>query len=394
MSQVSIFDLVYFSILFFSTFFVILHLTLWFENKGKFFLKRRAKALPKVSLIIPAYNEEKTIGKILKNIKRMDYPKNKLEVIVVDDGSKDKTYEIAKKFRSKRVKVFTKPNGGKSSALNFGIKKARGEFVAVVDADTFLEKDALKNCMKYFSEKKVAAVTTHILVSKKKSFLERMQNVELMVVSVMRKLQEFANIVYATPGPLSVYRIEDVEIAWRILKNGYKIKMAFDSFAYSIFPSSFKNWWKQRTRWVVGGLQTLNKYRSCIGSKSYGVGSFLVPTFFFGYFFLLIGMGIFLYLLLSGTLNFLVYAVRAYSMGINPFAWFEFYYFVDVKIIIGFLVFFLTLYLIKISLSQHGWRTKWYDIPLYIFVYPILYPFVTLYGIYKYFKGEKKWFTK
>lgn len=404
-----IFDIIYLILLFYATFFVIFHLILWFENRDKFFQKGKSKKLPTVSLVIPAYNEEDVIEKTLKKLRKINYPKNKLEVIVVDDGSTDETYNIAKKFESKMIRVFTKQHGGKASALNFGLKKARNEFIAVMDADSFLKKNALRNCMKYFDDEKVAAVTSHILVSNKKNFWERMQNAELMMIAVMRKSQEFANVISATPGPLSVYRkkilkklggfdeknlLEDNEIAWRILKNGYRIRMAFDSIVYSVYPSSLKRWWKQRLRWTIGGLQTLSKYKSSIKGKTYAVGNFLVPTSFLGYSFTIMGIGAFIYLFTKRMLDILIYMIKAFSIGIAPFSSFEIIYYVDFKIVLGFLGFILSLLLIVNSFSLHKWKIKWYDIILYLTIYPTFYVFVILYGIYKYFKGERGWLTK
>ncbi len=408
-----IFDIVYLVLLFFATFFIMLHINLWFENKGKIFLKKKLKIIPPISLIIPAYNEEEIIEETLRKIKNINYPRNKLEIIVVDDGSTDRTYDIVKKaitkFRIKGLKLFTKKNGGKASALNFGIKKAKNEFIAVMDADSFLDKNALKECMKHFDSDEVAAVTSHILCSRKKSFWERMQNIELMIISVTRKLEEYANVIWATPGPLSVYRkdvlkkiggfdeknlIEDVEIAWRILKSGYKIKMAFGALVYSLYPNSFKRWWRQRVRWSIGGIQTFSKYKSTIGGKHHAVGSFLVPTSFIGYSSSIIGIGVFLYLLILRAFDFFAYSLKSFSFGLDPFSRLEFAYYIDFKIILGLLVFFTALTLIKISFSLHKWRAKWYDIPIFLFIYPILYSFVNLHAIYKYYKGERGWLTK
>jgi cellulose synthase/poly-beta-1,6-N-acetylglucosamine synthase-like glycosyltransferase len=405
-------DIIFIILLFYACYYVMFHLVLWFENRDKFFTKKQLKisSLPYISLIIPAYNEDSLIAKTLKKVKEIDYPKNKLEVIVVDDGSKDKTYEIAKRFNSSQIKVFTKPNGGKASALNFGIERAKNEFIAVMDADSYLAKDALKNCIKYFDEKDVAAVTSHVFVGKKSNFWERMQNTELMLVNSTRKIQEFANVINATPGPLSIYRknvliklgkfdeknlIEDVEIDWRILRNGYKVKMAFDAIVYSIYPASFRKWWNQRVRWAIGGLQTLFKYISCIGNKkTYGVGSFVAPTSLLGYSCTVIGIGIFVYLLLVRIFYFLIYTFKSFSLGINPFAVLEFAFHPDIKLIIGFLVLLVSLFLLRIAFSLHQWKVKWYDIIFYITIYSFFFPFISIYGMYKYIRKERGWLTK
>ncbi len=411
-----IFETVYLVLLFFATYFIMFHINLWFEYKNDILMKKDSgyfKRKPSVSLIIPAYNEEGIIKETLEKVKDIDYPRSKFEVIVVDDGSTDKTYEIAKKFRSRWIRVFTKKNGGKGSALNFGVNKAKNEFIAVMDADSYLEKDALKNCMHYFDSKKVAAVTSHILCSKKRTFWERMQEIELMLIAVTRKMEEYANVIQATPGPLSIYRksilkklggfdeenlVEDIEIAWNILKNGYKIRMALDAVVYSIFPSSFKSWWKQRLRWQIGGAQVLSKYWSSLGRNSHAVGSFLIPTYIFGYIATIVGMGMFIYLAAIRIFNYIVFSYKLFSFDINPLSKLNFYLIPDLNIILGFTVFVLVIYLIKISYSVHKWRIGMLDflldLPLFIFIYPILLPIVTIVGVCKYYKGEREWLTK
>jgi len=166
---VIILEIIFIILLFFSTYYIIFHIFYWFVGK-KLVNREKVKKrnLPSVSIIIPAYNEEKIIGKTIRKLKKINYPKDKMEIIVVDDGSTDKTYEIAKKFESKQVRVLRKSKGGKASALNFGIKKAKNNFIVVMDADSYLEKDALINCMSYF-EKNVAAVTSTVVVARKKN---------------------------------------------------------------------------------------------------------------------------------------------------------------------------------------------------------------------------------
>ncbi len=402
---------IYLILLFCSSYFVVFHINLWLENRNDILSSNsdNNKKIHPISLIIPAYNEEDVIGKTLENLKGIDYPSDKMEIIVVDDGSTDKTYEIARKFKSNRLRVYKKDNHGKAAALNFGVSKAKNDFVAVMDADSLLEKDSLKNCMRYFDSGKVAAVTSCILCTKNDNFWERMQNIEMMLIASTRKLQEYANTVQATPGPLSIYRkgilvdldgfdeenlVEDIEIAWRILKNGYEIKMALDASVYSIYPNSLKSWWKQRLRWSIGGIQTLVKYFSSFLDRETPVGNFLVPSYMFGYGATVIGVGIFLYLLLKNIVNTSIYVLRSFLIGFNPFQHFELSYLIDINIILGFIVFFTSLFLLKISFDLHKKRPKWRDMMLFLFVYPIFFPIINLFAIYKYYKGERGWLTK
>lgn len=405
-----IFVLIYIFILFSLSYFTFFHLILWYESRQKS-LPRNLKdsELPYVSILIPSYNEDKVIGKTLKKLLLLNYPKNKLEIIVVDDGSTDKTYKIARKYESDIVKVLTKPNTGKASSLNFGISHARHPFIAVIDADSFLDKNALRNCMKYF-DRDVASVTSHILVKQRKTLWEKLQHIEFMVVALMRKAQERLNIIGVTPGPLSIYRknvltklggfdeknlVEDIEIAWRILKRGYKVRMAFDAMVYSLYPDTLKMWWKQRIRWGIGGLQTFIKYFSSMFSrKAYTVGDFLVPVSFFSYILAFIGIGIFLYLFAMKTFDYLTFIITAYYAGVNPFKRFDFVYNVDLLIIYGVLLFVLSLFVIRLALTVHNERPKFTTLILFITLYPMLLTSILLYSTYKFIKKERGWLTK
>lgn len=402
-------DVIYLVTLTFVSYFTFFHLTLWFENRGNFVSKKKLANLPSVSILIPAYNEEDAIAKTIENIVKIDYPRNMLEILVIDDGSRDKTYEIAKKHESKLVKVFTKKNGGKANAINFGLKRAKNDFVVVMDADSLPNKDALINCMKYFDEKKVAAVTAHIM-PKRTNLLQKFQHIELMVVNLQRKLQESPNIINCTPGPFSVYRkdilmqvggfdeknlVEDVEIAWRLISKGYKIRMAFDAMVDCIYPYSFRMWWKQRTRWGIGGIQTLFKYISHLFKRSsHGVGSYLVPTSIAGYSFAILGIGLFTYLVGLQLFNFSYYAVKSLSIGMNPFSTFSIGYLLDFKRIYGMMIFVLFLITLKIASNVHKIRVNPLLVLLYMTIYATLYPFINLNAMQMYLRKKRGWLTK
>lgn len=404
-------DVIYIIILLSLGYFTFFHLILWFEAKGK--LKRplpKDSQLPKVSILVPAYNEEKIIEKTLEKLLSINYPQDKLEVIVIDDGSKDDTFKIAKKFESRNVRVLKKRNSGKATSLNFGIKHAKNEFIATMDADSFLGENALRQCMSYFDESSVAAVTSHILVKRRKTLWEKLQHTEHMIVSLMRKAQEQVNVINATPGPLSVYRkgvlvkvggfdeknlVEDVEIAWRLLRNGYKIKMAFDAMVHSMYPDTFNLWWKQRRRWNIGGIQTFFKYRmSLFDRKSHGVGNFLMPTWLIGYTFSLVGIGLFAYLVIIRAFNYVLYLIAAFSAGTNPFSRFEFGYTFDLLFIYGFISFIVSLFVIKLGIQTHKEKTNLWLLALFITIYPTLLTVNVLISLYKFARMERGWLTK
>lgn len=402
-------DILYVLILGAGAYYSFFNLILWMENRKRLVENKKITKLPSVSILIPAYNESNSIEKTIKNILKIDYPKEKLEILVIDDGSTDDTYKIAQKYKNKILKVFTKKNGGKANAINFGLRHAEGEFVVVMDADSLPNKGALKNCMKYFNEDKVVAVTTRILPTRER-FWQKLQHVEGMLVSFQRKLHEFPNVINCTPGPFSVYKrkilkevggfdeknlVEDVEIAWRLLSRGYKIKLAFDSHVDSVYPFSFKIWWKQRTRWSIGGFQTLVKYFGHMFKKNtYGVGKFLVPTSIVGYSFAIIGIGLFLYLIGGQLVNVAFYLYRSLSLGLNPFTFLSIGYLLDWKRFYGIVLAILFLVTLKIALNLHKIKINFLLVIIYMLVYATLFPFINLHGLYKYLRKERGWLTK
>jgi cellulose synthase/poly-beta-1,6-N-acetylglucosamine synthase-like glycosyltransferase len=157
-----------------------------------------------VSIIIPAYNEEKSIVRTIDSAVNLDYPRKNMEIIVVDDGSKDSTYSLAKehidflrkKYSSLNIKVFTKKNGGKGSALNLGIEKCSGEIVVSMDADTFANPDAIKKMMGYFYNEEVMSVTPTLAVYQPKTIWQRVQHIEYYLGTFLRKSFALLNAMH------------------------------------------------------------------------------------------------------------------------------------------------------------------------------------------------------
>jgi cellulose synthase/poly-beta-1,6-N-acetylglucosamine synthase-like glycosyltransferase len=250
----------------------------------------------KVSIIIPAYNEEKSMKRTLESALKLDYPKEKLEIIVIDDGSKDDTYEIAKKFESRvdpKVKVLTKPNGGKGTALNLGIKQTTGEIILTMDADTFVHSDALKIMMGYFINENVMCVSPSMGIHSPKNYLQKIQQIEYYMGVFLRKSFATMNAVHITPGAFSAYRktffdkhgdfevgnlTEDLEIALRIQSHNYIIDNATKAVAYTLGPNKFGELLVQRKRWYVGLMKNLWTYRRLFGPKKGALGAIVLPT--------------------------------------------------------------------------------------------------------------------
>lgn len=275
-------------------FIAIMWLLVLLTNREKFSRETRKKVsrLPKVSVLIPAHNEEKNIEMTLRSVLNLEYPKNLLEVIVIDDASTDKTKDIVERVENVTL-LSNKKNMGKAHSLNRAIKIASGEIIACIDADSTVDSKILKKMVGYFDEPEVACVTPALKVLKPKNFLEKIQAAEYLLNIFLRKSLDMIDSIHVTPGVFSVYRksvleevggfdednlTEDMEIALRIHDAGYKIMNRLDAISYTICPSSFGSLFKQRLRWYRGALQNTAKYRHMIFRPRYGnLGMFLLP---------------------------------------------------------------------------------------------------------------------
>lgn len=254
----------------------------------------KPKKIYSASVIIPAYNEEDTLEKTVESVVNLDYPKDKIEVLIIDDGSKDKTLDIARRLERKysNLRVFTKKNGGKGSALNFGIKKAKGELVISLDSDSFVASDALKKMIPYFNDPKVMCVTSAMKVYKPKGFLQRIQATEYDLGIFLRKSFSKIDAVHVTPGPFSVYRkeffikhggydeknvTEDMEIAMRIQSLNYRIENCDEAIVYTVAPKKFVDLMRQRRRWYYGTIYNWKLYRRLFSPKYGDLGLIVFP---------------------------------------------------------------------------------------------------------------------
>lgn len=253
-------------------------------EKTNTFHKTNARQ-PKVSIIVPAYNEDVTIAVSIKSLVQQTY-KN-LEIIIMDDGSSDQTYEISKKFegtfKGKRIKVLTKKNGGKSRALNFAIERSSGELVMCVDADSKLEPDAVALLARYFQNKEIVAVAGSVFVSNRINIWTKLQALEYIEgLNMVRNAQAFLKLVNIIPGPIGMFRkdavlevggyahdtfAEDADLTLKLIKKNYKIDFEPDAIAYTEAPDELLDLLKQRYRWTRGILQAIRKHSALLFSK-------------------------------------------------------------------------------------------------------------------------------
>jgi cellulose synthase/poly-beta-1,6-N-acetylglucosamine synthase-like glycosyltransferase/peptidoglycan/xylan/chitin deacetylase (PgdA/CDA1 family)/spore germination protein YaaH len=254
-----------------------------------------APTLPSVSVIIAAYNEEKVIARTVRALLDGDYPH--LEVIVVDDGSKDDTAGVvAREFgQEPRVRLLVKENGGKAAALNLGIAQATGDVLVGLDADTLFARDTVRRLARHFADPTVGAVAGNIQVGNRRNLLTRWQSVEYITSQNFdRRAYEVLNAIPVVPGCVSAWRAsavraaggytsdtlaEDADLTWRVRRQGWRILSDSTARAYTEAPERLRDLAKQRFRWTFGTLQTLWKHRDALLRRRYGAfGCVVIPS--------------------------------------------------------------------------------------------------------------------
>jgi len=212
-----------------------------------------------------------------------EYPKK--EIIVIDDGSTDKTLEIANRYKD-RVKVLHKENGGKATALNYGLNFAKGEIVVIVDADTIVGRHSLKQIIKGFSSKHVAAVAGNIKVRNRINWFTKCQALEYITgIQIVRRAFDLFGAITIVPGALGAFKremlessgayhkdtiVEDFDATVKILKSGLITQGSTQATAYTEAPSTLKDFVKQRKRWYRGNIQVLRRHSDAITNPRFG----------------------------------------------------------------------------------------------------------------------------
>jgi cellulose synthase/poly-beta-1,6-N-acetylglucosamine synthase-like glycosyltransferase len=246
------------------------------------------KILPSFSIIVPAKNEGKMVDRLFQALSKLDYPKDKVEIVVVEDGSDDDTFELCEKYARDlgNVKVFQRSfSNGKPSALNFGLKHCVGDLVAVFDADNVPASDVLLKAAQYFEDSSVAAVQGRTMsINAGENMLTQFVSYEEAVwcEAYLRGKDSLGLFVHLKGSCQFIRRSifqklsgfdestlsEDMELSARLAKNGYRIRYGGDICAWQESPSSLKTLFKQRTRWFRGTMEVAFKYGGLMAKPS------------------------------------------------------------------------------------------------------------------------------
>ena len=263
----------------------------WLRSRKREFTHAGEDFQPFVSIIVPAYNEEKVICRTINSLLASDYAN--LEIIVVDDGSTDKTLEVLRDNFSvnRKVAIFTKENGGKAEALNFCLRLAGGEIIIALDADTLFTKHTVSALVRRFADEQIGAVAGNAKVGNRINIVTKWQALEYITSQNLdRRAFASLNCITVVPGSVGAWRhdvlekiggfsvdtlAEDQDSTIQVRKLGYKIGYEEHAIAWTEAPDSLRGLAKQRFRWSYGTLQCMWKHKRAFLNPRYGTLGFV-----------------------------------------------------------------------------------------------------------------------
>jgi|GEM_PF-2881768 len=289
-----------YALLFFGLYVTVVVLLIFFENVGKLEEGQKERKappadLPSLTILIPAFNEQDSIAESIERALASDYPQDSLYVMVVDDGSQDRTGEIVEGFADRGVTLIQKPNSGKAASVNYGLARVQTPYVLIIDADTNIRPDAAAIMMEYLlGDPEAAAVVPTVHIHDPSTLLERIQMVEYSIGNFFRRM--FASIgsfslvpacvaagtkeIIALGGFNEDTLTEDLEMGLRIKLSGRQILHATEAIVLTRAPDTMAALQKQRLRWQYGGYENVIKYRNFMFNREYAdFGMFGFPVF-------------------------------------------------------------------------------------------------------------------
>ncbi|MBL7856237.1 MAG: glycosyltransferase family 2 protein [Cyclobacteriaceae bacterium] len=255
--------------------------------KGRLETPKFPLEIPEVTLIIAAYNEAGFIEKKILDTLSLDYPKEKISIFIVTDGSTDQTPEIARQFSA--IQLFHEPQRkGKIHAVNRIMKFVKTPIVIYCDANTFLNPKAIKNIVRHYTDKKVGGVAGEKRILKKsednasgageglywkyESFLKRKDSEVYSVVGAAGELFSIRTALFEEPPGDSI--IEDFYMSMRIVSKGYRFIYEPEAYAIETASASVEEEWKRKVRICAGGFQSMLRLKELLNPIRYGVLSF------------------------------------------------------------------------------------------------------------------------
>ena len=253
---------------------------------------------PGVTILVPAYNEGILIAESIKSLLALDYPE--YEILVIDDGSTDNTYDVASRFIGDYghavVRVVTKKNSGKANALNVGIEHAKHDFVLCMDGDSKLSSDTLRRGIVHFMDKDVGGVAGNVKVINRDRLWTKLQALEYIEgLNVIKKAEGFLHVVNIVPGAIGLFRrealldvggydddtfAEDCDLTLKLVFKGWRVKYEPRARSFTEAPDKLMDLLKQRYRWTRGTVQTIKKHGHLLFRPKKGIMNTLVLWYF------------------------------------------------------------------------------------------------------------------
>jgi cellulose synthase/poly-beta-1,6-N-acetylglucosamine synthase-like glycosyltransferase/peptidoglycan/xylan/chitin deacetylase (PgdA/CDA1 family)/spore germination protein YaaH len=251
---------------------------------------------PRVAVLIPAYNEEPVIVRTIRSVLNSDY-KN-LHVIVIDDGSLDRTFDVAREayaaeIAAGRVQVFSKPNGGKAAALNYALDRMSEEIYVGIDADTVIAADAISKLIPHFENPRIGAMAGNAKVGNRINLWTRWQALEYITSqNFERRALDLFHVVTVVPGAIGAWRAapvkaaggypintvaEDADLTMNLLEQGLRVDYEDRALAFTEAPIDVQGLMRQRFRWSFGTLQAVWKHRAAF-VRNKAMGLFALPN--------------------------------------------------------------------------------------------------------------------
>lgn len=364
-------------------------LTLVYELWKKRFLKRTGPFTGMVTVLIPAYNEEKTIRATITSVLASGYPG--LEIIVINDGSTDSTESaIADLIRDGKINYIKKPNGGKASALNAGIGAATGEVIVFTDADSIFLPDTVGKMVRWFADPKIDAVCGNDSVLRPSTPIQKFLAITTHIgTGFVRRALSVIGCLPIITGNLGAVRTrvlreikgfkeiwgEDLEVTFRLYKHKKRIIFDPDPKVIAECPGTFAGLWKQRIRWIRSYIKIVFLHRDIFFNPAYGPFSFYLPVNF-------LNMAV-VPVLQTGLLLLIPWAYMT-----------EHLYFADTLEFLAYLgiIFFFIIAVYSIILDRDYDDLVYLPYGLLILPLSYFYNFVAIYSWYKEIMGaEERW---
>lgn len=414
--MLSIPDIIFYVLTFLSVYVQVFFLVTFFEKRKYLSIRTEPfelKKYPGVTVIVPCYNEERTIYGTIRSLLALDYPKDKLKIIIVDDGSTDGTWHAIQKFsNNSSIEVYRKENGGKHTAMNFALERVTTPFVGGLDADSFVDSQALKRIITYFDNPEVMAVAPSIIVHEPKNILQKAQKAEYDMAVFTKKMLAFMGAIHVTPGPFSIFRkkvfdelgpyrkahnTEDQEIALRMQEHGYKIEHCPDAYVYTVSPNTVPKLYRQRKRWIYGFIKNAFDYRRLFFRKKYGnIAFFTLPSGLISVMSVIFIFGILIYTL-SGFISEKIAKYKAVGFEKISAESFSFdWFFIDAKatIFISVLLYGMVIAALLIGRRMVERKTKFSpDVLYFMIIYSVIAPFWLIRALWNAIRSKESSWT-